>query len=154
MPHFSRLLFLKQIQRHMHSIYVWDMIKQSKPLQARSTRVSLLTGDPNILELSPLICSESALVEFQVFISVLKLRANCCNSRRFPRLSLAGRLERRARTNHCMIRAMLVFHKEGSTGSIKDVVQYISGVSIFAGQRQLALLLLLLRLQRQRSTRG
>ncbi len=39
-----------------------------------STRVSLLTGDPNILELSPLICSESALVEFQVFTSRLSQR--------------------------------------------------------------------------------
>ncbi len=35
MPHFSRLLFLKKIQRPMHSICVWDMIKQSKPLQTR-----------------------------------------------------------------------------------------------------------------------
>ncbi len=35
MPHFSRLLFLKNIQRHMHSLCVWDMIKQSKPLQIR-----------------------------------------------------------------------------------------------------------------------
>ncbi len=35
MPHFSLLLFLKKNQRHMHSIYVWDMIKQSKPLQTR-----------------------------------------------------------------------------------------------------------------------
>ncbi len=33
MPHFSRLLFLKKFQRHMNSICVWDMIKQSKPLQ-------------------------------------------------------------------------------------------------------------------------
>ncbi len=35
MPHFSRLLFLKKNQRHMHSICVWDMIKQSKPIQTR-----------------------------------------------------------------------------------------------------------------------
>ncbi len=35
MPHFSRLLFLKKFQRHMHSICVWDMIIQSKPLQTR-----------------------------------------------------------------------------------------------------------------------
>ncbi len=35
MPHFSRLLFFKKNQRHMHSICVWDMIKQSKPLQKR-----------------------------------------------------------------------------------------------------------------------
>ncbi len=35
MPRFSRLLFLKKIQRHKHSICVWDMIKQSKPLQTR-----------------------------------------------------------------------------------------------------------------------
>ncbi len=30
-----RLLFLKKIQRHMHSIRVWDMIKQTKPFQTR-----------------------------------------------------------------------------------------------------------------------
>ncbi len=35
MPHFSRLLVLQKFQRHMHSICVWDMIKQSKPLQTR-----------------------------------------------------------------------------------------------------------------------
>ncbi len=35
MPHFLRLLFLKTFQRHMHSVCVRDMIKQSKPLQTR-----------------------------------------------------------------------------------------------------------------------
>ncbi len=35
MPHFSRLLFLKKFQRHMRSISVWYMIKQTKPLQTR-----------------------------------------------------------------------------------------------------------------------
>ncbi len=38
MPNFSRLLFLKKIQRHMHSICVWNMIKQGKPLQTRYDR--------------------------------------------------------------------------------------------------------------------
>ncbi len=35
MLHFSRFLFLINFQRHMHSICVWNMIKQSKPLQTR-----------------------------------------------------------------------------------------------------------------------
>ncbi len=35
MPDFSPLFFLKKIQRPMHSICVWDIIKQSKPLQTR-----------------------------------------------------------------------------------------------------------------------
>ncbi len=33
MLHFSRFLFLINFQRHMHSICVWNMIKQSKLLQ-------------------------------------------------------------------------------------------------------------------------
>ncbi len=35
MLHVSRFLFLINFQRHMHSIYVWNMIKRSKPLQTR-----------------------------------------------------------------------------------------------------------------------
>ncbi len=35
MLHFSRFLFLINFQRHMHSICVWNMIKQSKTLQTR-----------------------------------------------------------------------------------------------------------------------
>ncbi len=33
MLHFSRFLFFINFQRHMHSICVWNMIEQSKPLQ-------------------------------------------------------------------------------------------------------------------------
>ncbi len=45
MPHFSRLLFLKKFQRHMHSICVLDMIKQSKPLQTRYATTYIYTTD-------------------------------------------------------------------------------------------------------------
>ncbi len=36
MLHFSCFLFLINFQRRVHSIYVWNMIKQSKPLQTRN----------------------------------------------------------------------------------------------------------------------
>ncbi len=35
MPHFSCCLFLINLQRHMHSMCVWNMINQSKSLQTR-----------------------------------------------------------------------------------------------------------------------
>ncbi len=35
MLHLSRFLFLTNFQQHVHSICVWYMIKQSKPLQTR-----------------------------------------------------------------------------------------------------------------------
>ncbi len=44
MAHFSRLLFLKKIQRPMHYICVWDMIKQSKPLQTRYDTTYIYDG--------------------------------------------------------------------------------------------------------------
>ncbi len=38
MLHFSRFLFLINFLRHMHSICVWNMVKQSNPLQTRYDR--------------------------------------------------------------------------------------------------------------------
>ncbi len=41
MLHFSRFLFLINFLRHMHSICVWNMIKQNNPLQTKYDRTNI-----------------------------------------------------------------------------------------------------------------
>ncbi len=69
MPHFSRLLFLKKIQRHMHSICVWDMIKQSKPLQTRydKTYIYIYILYKNTYTCVPFQCEKNACLDYREF---------------------------------------------------------------------------------------
>ncbi len=42
MPRFFRFLFLLNLQPHMHSLFVWNIIKQSLHLYARYNRYSVI----------------------------------------------------------------------------------------------------------------
>ncbi len=70
MPHFSRLLFLKKFQRRLHSICVWEMIKQGKPLQTRYDRTYIYIYD-------------IYYIRTHVYVFLFSVKKGCLNYREF-----------------------------------------------------------------------